>query len=73
MHLFLILGAKSRRQGRNKRRNDSKRVLVFKLGKLKPLEMYRECKKNDQCTSQFSQAFQLWWASCRHHHAPMRQ
>ena len=73
MHLFLIIGAKSRRKDRNKRRNDSKRLLIFKLDKLKPLEMYRKCKENDQSTSQFSQSLQLWWASCRHHHAPMRQ
>lgn len=47
IHPFLITGAKSRRKGRNKRRNDSKRVLIFKLGKLNPLEMYRKCKEND--------------------------
>lgn len=61
------------KKGRNKRINDSKRALIFAFEKLKPLEMYRICKENDQGTSQFSKSLWSWWASCRHHHAPMRQ
>ena len=52
---------------------DSKRALIFTFEKLKPLEMYRKCKENDQCASQSSKSLWLWWASCRLDHAPMRQ